>query len=545
MLSYRSSCQGGLAALLVGLSAAMAVAQAPRAFERVPTAAAPVAMPQRRTALVIGNAAYDVGPLPNPVNDATDMAATLRQLGFEVTPLHDATYNDMETAVNTFHRQLRQGGMGLFYFAGHGLQVEGQNYLIPINARITRESEVKHRAVNATWVLEAMQEAGNGLNVMILDACRNNPYARQWRSTKQGLAGMAGARGVLVVYATSPDQVADDGSGRNGVYTKHLLRELTTPGVRVMDVVIRVTAAVEQETAGRQIPWFSGTLTENFVVAPEPPQTYTNSIGMEFVLILAGTFQMGSTAAEVEKLPLPRPPLRGFKKWTWFEVEGPQHQVTISQEFYLGKYEVTQGQWHAVMGHNPSHFPQCGAECPVENVSWKDVQAFIERLNAREGHMKYRLPTEAEWEYAARAGMETPVYTGELTIHGWNNAPALDTIAWYGGNSGVTYAGGSDCLPRGQYPATCGPHPVGRKQPNRFGLYDMLGNVWEWVQDWDGAYPAGPVTDPQGPDSGWARVNRGCGWGSGAHYCRSARRIFSAPGRRHGTLGFRLLRTAP
>jgi formylglycine-generating enzyme required for sulfatase activity len=226
----------------------------------------------------------------------------------------------------------------------------------------------------------------------------------------------------------------------------------------------------------------------------------------------------------------------------------PPHWARISQAFYLGTYEVTQGQWRAVMGNNPSVYLQCGAECPVENVSWEDVQDFIRRLNAREGHTKYRLPTEAEWEYAARAGTQTTVYTGELQILGRSNAPALDAIAWYGGNSGVTYAGGYDCSEweEKQYRSdTCGPHPVGRKQPNRFGLYDMLGNVWEWVQDWHGVYPAGPVTDPQGPTSGSHRVLRGGSWLLVARSCRSANRSSGTPGRHSGNLGFRLLRTAP
>ena len=168
---------------------------------------------------------------------------------------------------------------------------------------------------------------------------------------------------------------------------------------------------------------------------------YTNSIGMEFMLIPAGTFMMGSE--------------KGYAD------EKPQHRVTISRPFYLGKYEVTQAQWEAVMGNNPSRFD--GRNNPVEQVSWEDVRVFIARLNAHEGHTRYRLPTEAEWEYAARAGSTSAYSFGD-------DAARLGQYAWYGDNSGKTT------------------HPVGQKLPNAWGLHDMHGNVWEWVQGWYGDY---------------------------------------------------------
>ena len=165
------------------------------------------------------------------------------------------------------------------------------------------------------------------------------------------------------------------------------------------------------------------------------------------------------------------------------------------------------------MGSNPSGFPECGLDCPVERVSWEDAQEFIRRLNAMDGATTYRLPTEAEWEYAARAGT-----TGDR----YGN---LDAIAWCGENSGGRT------------------HPVGGKVPNAWGLHDMLGNVWEWVEDWYGDYPGGTVTDPRGPGSGSYRVLRGGGWHFSASYCRSSRRNNGPPGIRDYGLGFRLLRT--
>ena len=181
-----------------------------------------------------------------------------------------------------------------------------------------------------------------------------------------------------------------------------------------------------------------------------------------------------------------------------------------------------------------------------ENVSWDEVQRFIDLLNTAEGGSKYRLPTEAEWEYAARARTVADTYAGNLEVLGERNAPLLDEIAWYGGNSGVDYDGW-DCSDWGekQYQSSrCGPHPVGRKTPNAFGLYDMLGNVWEWVGDRYGEYPGGVLTDPTGPSRGSFRVVRGCGWNYvGARFCRSSYRYSYGPGFRYAHLGFRLLRT--
>ena len=173
--------------------------------------------------------------------------------------------------------------------------------------------------------------------------------------------------------------------------------------------------------------------------------------------------------------------------------EKPVTRVRISRGFWLGKYEMTQRQWQAVMGNNPSQFKNCGENCPVETISWNDLQEFIGRINTGSKGEPYRLPTEAEWEYAARGGTTTHTYAGDLRIRRLN-APLLDRIAWYIDNSDWRS------------------HPVGQKAPNPFGLHDMLGNVYEWVEDWHAEYPGGAVTDPEGPSSGSARVARGGSW---------------------------------
>lgn len=232
---------------------------------------------------------------------------------------------------------------------------------------------------------------------------------------------------------------------------------------------------------------------------PIPSPTLHNSLGMGFVLIPAGTSQMGSNDRDA------------------WRNEQPVHTVRITKPFYLSKHEVTQGQWQAAMGGNPSRFTG-DPHRPVEQVSWNDVQTFIRRLNAQERKMLYRLPTEAEWEYAARAGTRTRWSFGE-------DASQLGLYAWYGDN------------------ADNRTHPVGQLQPNPWGLYDMHGNIWEWVEDRYESYTAGPAVDPMGPFIGWYRANRGGGWNNHARLCRSANRNADPPDHRSGSHGFRLLRT--
>ena len=234
------------------------------------------AVAERRTALVIGNAAYDFGSLRNPVNDATDIAAALRQLGFEVSLQPNADLRVMHEAIETFSRQLRQGGAGLFYFAGHGVQVGGENYLIPIRARISRQQDVQYEAVPVGRILGGMEDAENQLNIIILDACRDNPWARQWRSSQRGLAMVQAAHGSLIAFATAPGGTANDGDGRNGLYTSQLLQHLTTRGLSVEHLFKRVRAGVVEATQGKQMPWESSSLIGDFFFAApalSPPAT--------------------------------------------------------------------------------------------------------------------------------------------------------------------------------------------------------------------------------------------------------------------------------
>ena len=280
------------------------------------------------------------------------------------------------------------------------------------------------------------------------------------------------------------------------------------PGVRLPEgpqrVIVRSSG---YRTVTRTID-LSGDTRVRIALEKMGPRTGETRVfdGIEFAWMPPGEFRMGSTSRYADS------------------DEKPVTRVRISRGFWMGKFEVTQRQWQAVMGSNPSHFDNCGGNCPVERVSWNDVQEFIGKLNGRSGGQRYRLPTEAEWEYAAQAGTETDTYAGDITKPRGND-PVLNRIAWYDENSGRKT------------------RPVGRKAPNAWGLHDMLGNVWEWVGDRFGDYPGGTVTDPSGPRTGSFRVSRGGSWSFHARYCRSADRNRFSPGYRHIILGFRLLRT--
>lgn len=228
---------------------------------------------------------------------------------------------------------------------------------------------------------------------------------------------------------------------------------------------------------------------------PTPPATAPTP--MAFIAIKPGSFMMGCSPGDM----------------VCDSDENPLHAVKITRPYEIGKYEVTQAQWlDVMMGRNPSRFK--GDDLPVENVSWLDVQQFMERMNMRNDGYHYRMPTEAEWEYAARAGTTGP-----------NTGPVGD-VAWYNGNS----EGHS--------------HPVGQKKPNAWGLYDMEGNVYEWVQDWYFDYEEDPVTDPTGPAEGVNRVPRGGSWESGMRGVRTSNRNMAEPPDRNYNIGFRVARVA-
>ena len=237
---------------------------------------------------------------------------------------------------------------------------------------------------------------------------------------------------------------------------------------------------------------------------------FKNPMGMSFVYIPAGTFEMGSPDDEFRR-----------------DKDERLHKVTITQGFYMQATEMTQRQWVKLMDKNPSHFGDREHRgYPVENVTWVEVQEFIDKLNDRQDVVRYRLPTEAEWEYACRAGTSTAFYNGDVPKseegeEGYSRI--LNEVAWYHHNSEQTT------------------HPVALKKPNNWGLYDMHGNVWEWCSDWVSEYPVTPCVDPQGPEDGHARIRRGGSWSHFPMFCRAANRSWHDPHDSTADTGFRLV----
>ncbi len=454
---------------------------------------------RKQVALVIGNSAYPNRPLTNPLRDAQAMYRRLHELNFDVTLVTDADRKAMGQAIDRFVDKLSTGDVALFYYSGHGMQVDGENYLIPVDFQGQNETDVRYDAHPAGRIQDRMERSGAQLNILILDACRDNPYRSATRGGPGGLAAMSPGRGTFIAFATSPGHTASDNpNGRNGLFTGYLLDALSVPGLSLNDVFDLVRENVDSASKGQQLPWTLSSVVGRYSFlpdrapaiidrGPQPGQVKVNAKdGQRYVWIPAGSFLMGCSPDDTE----------------CYDEEKPAHNVSITKGFWLGQTAVTQAAYSRVTGTNPSHFK--GDNLPVEQVSWDEAKHYCEAIGGR-------LPTEAEWEYAARAGTVGARY-GDL-----------DAIAWYKGNSGNTT------------------HPVGQKRPNAWNLYDMLGNVWQWVADWYGEkyYAQQESTDPQGPQGGNYRALRGGSWYVDSQEARASYRGRNVPANRYSDLGFR------
>ena len=603
-----------------------------------------------RVALVVGNASYQhAAPLANPKNDAEDMAALLRRLGFQVTAGLDLTDAAMEDRVRTFSRQARAAKVALFFYAGHGLQVDGVNYLVPVDAQLADEADLPFEALPLDLVLKRM---GGGTNLVFLDACRDNPFARSWagagRSTAVGRGltrvGEASGSGLFIAFATDPDRIAADGEGRNSPFTAALKRHMETPGLEINGLLTEVRRTVLSSTGNVQRPWSNSSLSDAFYFVPGTSSSASNvdasRLGVdvpdpatEMWLQIRGTSNVGllerylatypnssyrmSAEARLETLrgqpftvvveppgarvrilnikppyhagmKLPSGEYRveasaeGYERKVEMVVHGgsptthrmaldrqgrsfrdcdvcpemvvvpsgtfrmgapesedgshrgerPVHKVSV-RSFAAGVYEVTFAEWDACVsaggcgGHRPGDRNWGRSRRPVIDVSWDDAQLYVRWLSGRTGH-HYRLLSESEWEYAARAGTTTPFHTGSTISTDQAN---------YDGS--YTYGGGV----RGEFRK--GTVPVGWFSPNGFGLREMHGNVLEWVQDcWNGNYRGAPG-DSRAWESGDCptRVLRGGSWFNSPSVLRSAYRVGFTAGARSDTAGFRVART--
>lgn len=555
-----------------------------------------------RFALVIGNDQYQaVDKLKNARNDATLMAGVLKKAGFDVTQASDLGRERLWSTIDTFKARLGKGDEVVFYFAGHGVQIGSNQLLLPTDIKALNESQVQRDGVPLVDIQDALKDAR--VAVFIIDACRDNPFPKvgtRSLGATRGLLPPEPSTGQIIMLSAGRNQKAlDEVPGvrsTNGLFTWELAQVLQTPGLEIRVALEQVKEAVDDKArrarheqrpslvndlrgsfyfiapvANAAVSQTTPATTPRQQTAEEAEQELWDSIknanSVEALNAYLQEFPRGKFVAQARVLiaklrataPSPMittlapvvpvekahalsggPAARAGEVFKDCDVcpemvlipggsftmasddyqgEKPPHRVTIKM-FALGKFEVTQSQWKAVMGSTPSHFGNCGDDCPVERVSWNDIQEYIQRLNQRSGKT-YRLASNAEWEYAATAGS-----TGKWS-HGDTEAQ-LGEYAWYSANSGGRI------------------QRVGQKKPNAFGLYDMHGNVWEWVQDcWHNNYSGAP-RDGSAWTTGCSnndRVLRGGAWSSGPALLRSPLGVRQAPENRSYISGFRLART--
>jgi len=524
-----------------------------------------------RIALLIGNAAYQypISPLRNPLNDVSALKQSLKQLNFEVITCKNASLKEMKDGVNEMSERIKSYlAIGLkpevvwVYYSGHG--VEGpdhednsQNFLVPVNAEIEEEGDLVSECMTASFILRRMKTAKAKVNVLLLDACRNNeiPKVYQDKAVKQlygkGGLGMMSGKNVLIGFATAPGKVALDGKDNMSPYAKALTKHLQTPNMTLGNLFEKVAGEVKKSTHELQRPWTYSDLDEFFLTKKEQrissggitPKTTTppqpkDIPGMAFVK--GGTFMMGCDP----------------KRDGNCESNETLHKVTVSS-FYLMRYEVTNKEYCEFLNDKGRdeegdkvwldisssysliekvggiYKPKGGfADHPVIEVTWSGASAYA-RWYARKTGYEYRLPTEAEWEYAARGGIKS---------RGYKYAGSSDNLALYGNfcDKNCPYASEGEEANDG-YVRTA---PVGSFRANELGLYDMSGNVWEWCSDWYGSYGSEPRTDPTGATNGSYRVIRGGSWDPSPADLRVACRNGDIPAHSSNLLGFRLLRTA-
>lgn len=341
-----------------------------------------------RVALVIGNGAYEKVPLRNPPHDAEDMAATLKEIGFDVTVRSNLKRNEMRSVLRDFGNRLGKEAVGLFFFAGHGIQVQNVNYLLPIDADIEAEDEVVDEAIDANLVMRKMERAGNPLNLVILDACRNNPYAHSWRGMEQGLARMQAPSGTLIIYATRPGETAKDGDDRNSPFTKEFILGMRVPGLEVGRMIRSIAVKVEEATGGKQTPWQEGIIKGEFYFIPaemdeddvvhplEPPDTTVDNTKAPLQI-----------AHQKLEPPMVQPP--SFQSIE--ETRGPYAKykdgTIVDTQLRLHWRASTEGM-----------------------MSWVDAQTYIETINQKglDGHHDWRIPNKSELLRAARFAKANP-----------------------------------------------------------------------------------------------------------------------------------------
>ena len=515
------------------------------ALSAIPIIVAPTVRAETaRHALVITNQAYTglIGRLKNPHEDGRVVAGALKNVGFDVVHVKDADKARFQAAIATFIATIAQAGndaVAFFYYSGHGAAVAkyGDNYMIPVDAPVTHEAQLPFLALKLGDTIEGIAAAGARSSFVVVDACRNTPFASTTKAASKGLRAENERGGVMIAYATEPGNVALD----NNAYARALAREIVRPGQPAVLMFRAVRRSVLKASANAQFPWTRDGLVEEFYFAgpgddaasgasgrrsgpPEPGAKFSDCrVCPELVVVPKGRFEMGSPAEEAGRRAN----------------EGRPRVVEIPAPFAIATHEVSFAEWQAcaAAGGCPRVPPDNGwgkGRQPVINVSWDDAQTYVAWLQ-RETGRAYRLPSEAEWEYAARAGTRTPFWQGATLTPGDANFDGR-----YGLDGQEVKAPSPDHYRRR-------PVAVARFAANAFGLKNVHGNVWEWVADCyrnpDEARSSRRVTMPgaNGPSCHY-RVLRGGSWYDEPARLRSAYRHSLRPATRVATVGFRVVR---
>jgi len=517
---------------------------------------------KNRLALVIGNANYN--PIPvrtsqgiqlladlcqggvcQPINDAQAIKGKLTSLGFRVILGTDLSRRAMRDSVRTFIGLLENDAYedALLFYAGHGVEIDGVNYLLPIiqpNERIDDKADIEDLCVDLYWVLDKMNGTQVQNKIVFLDACRTNPFRNI--SSSRGWSNMTASGEMFIGFGSAPGQSAANigENGKNGAFTEALLQYIDAPNISIHDMFMRVGGFVKK-TQAAQVVFTSSSMTKPYYFNPIQIQSPPHPEDIPgFAFVKGGSFMMGCD-----------PERDGY-----CESDETLHKVTVSS-FYLMRYEVTNKEYCEFLnatGRDKEgdkvwldiessycliekgegvYRPKAGfSDHPVVEVTWYGASAYA-RWYARKTGDEYRLPTEAEWEYAARGGIKS---------RGYKYAGSSDNLALYGNfcdkncvrSWKIAHANDG-------YLRTA---PVGSFRANELGLYDMSGNVWEWCSDWYGDYGSEPRTNPTGATSGSSRVVRGGSWRNIPVYLRVADRRDSSPTLSTEDMGFRLLRTA-
>jgi formylglycine-generating enzyme required for sulfatase activity len=500
-----------------------------------------------RAALVIANSAYRASdtPLHLPSRNADIIAEELHHTGFAVSVQENLDRAAMMKAISAFTEAVAPQGAALLFFSGYAIEAKGATYLIPVDAEIWTEADVRTYGISLEAIAAGLDKAGARTKLFVLDAARRNPFERRFRSLSAGVGPIALPPGSLLIASADVGEVVDAADG-SSIFIGELAKEMRAPGLTADEVFNRTRIGVARATNGAQRPYVVSSLRSDFYFEPKangphlasssPPGTEAGAqksrpgrdaeapVGPppedlrpgaifrdcaecpSLVIVPQGEFNMGSED---------------------FASEKPIHLVKIAKPFAIGRTEVTIAQWTACVADGgcpaqPEDQPDAPSALPVSGVSWSDARAYTDWLTRKTGHA-YWLPSEAEWEYAARAGAATSYWWGADAEAGFANCRGC------GGGGGRA------------------PLPVASFQANPFGLYDTAGNVAEWVEDcWTPSYDEAPAdAAPKLGEACKQRVLRGGSFDAGPRYARSASRFLYDAGLRYYANGFRVMRELP